>query len=315
MNRKRKEIKRKTEKANVDNISRTIMYEQFYKKNPEIKWSFLAGLVSRNAGWNMTDLESKWFHQMVTEQYRKLLFHTYERANWTIFQDAYPQLLWYENAKRKNDPQFDVLDQLGVSQFMQKEWKLFWENRNEERLCTALIVNEQYMIEETVMKQPLYREKVFSSLIYIVEEHAHLSYVIFPTRKGKVYGLYIRNFKDVKARIWLGRQLAALLFHPAIHEDIYQFSLLTAPTGSRRDYEQYMDWVTGNTSPMLRETYPVITHNWKQKEDWSLQEIETNQFFTDLTQIKPTERTVWLHRKWVELYVLQKLKELSVIRD
>ncbi|MFC0470241.1 DUF2515 family protein [Halalkalibacter kiskunsagensis] len=314
MHWKMKQIRRKVEKANIDNVSRTIMYERFYQQNPEIRWSLLAGLVSRNAGWNMTDLESKWFQQLLTQKYRDLLFHTYERANWTIFQDVYPQLLWYEYAKTKKEPQFELLDYLGVSKFMQTEWKYFWKSRNEERLCTALIVNEQYTIEEVVMKQPLYKENVFSSIIYFLEEHAHMSYVIFPTTMGRVYGLYVRNFKHVKARIWLGRQLSSLLFHPIIHEEIYKFSICTVPTGSRRDYEQYMGWSTGNTSPRLREQYPVITHHWYNKKDWSLQESETEQFFSTLPTLRPTERTKWLQRKWAELYVLQKVKDLSVGR-
>jgi hypothetical protein len=311
MNRKKKKIQRKTDRANVDNISRTIMYEQFYQQNPEIRWSLLAGLVSRNAGWNMTDLESKWFQQMLTQPYRKLLFQTYERSNWTIFQDAYPQLMWYAEAKKNKKPDFGLLGYLGVSKFMQKEWKYFWENKDEQRLCTALIVNEQYMIEETVMKQPFFREKVFSSIIYFLEEYAHMSYVIFPTKKGSVYGLYVRNFKDVKARIWLGRQLASLLFHPSVKKDIFQFALDTVPTGSRRDYEQYMEWSTGNTSPELREVYPVVTHHWKDKIDWSLRANETGQYFREFTQKKPIDRTNWLQRKWAELYILQNIKQLS----
>lgn len=40
-----------------DNISRTVFYDQFYLKHKEIVWGYLASFVSRNAGWNMTDLE------------------------------------------------------------------------------------------------------------------------------------------------------------------------------------------------------------------------------------------------------------------
>ncbi len=50
-------IKAQTAKGNRDNISRTKAYEQFFRIHPEIQWSFLAGMVSRNAGWNMCDLE------------------------------------------------------------------------------------------------------------------------------------------------------------------------------------------------------------------------------------------------------------------
>ncbi|MDT8859965.1 DUF2515 domain-containing protein [Alkalihalobacillus sp. MEB130] len=305
-----KEINEKTKRANADNISRTIMYERFYKNNPEIKWSLLAGLVSRNAGWNMTDLKSKWFQQMLTDNYCELLFQTYERANWTIFADAYPQLLWYEWAKKQNSPHLFLLETLGVSRFMQEEWRHFWHGGDQERLCTALIINEQYMIEETVMNHPLYSKKVFSSLLYILEEHAHMSYVIFPTISGELYGLYVRNFKKVDSRIWLGKQLQQLLFHPDIHHDIYLFILRTPPTGSRLDYQQYLNWSTGNTSPVLRKVYPLVSHHWKEKKDWSKTVWNTERYFKKIKTVRPKERTDWLQKKWVELFLVQKMSKL-----
>ncbi|MFC0559929.1 DUF2515 family protein [Halalkalibacter alkalisediminis] len=304
------QILKKTKQGNKDNISRTEFYEQFYKRHPEIKWPLLAGIVSRNAGWNMTDLKSKWFQTLLTNRYRDLLFQTYERANWTIFADAYPQLLWYEWVKSESYPNYDLLNCLGVSKFMQKEWKYYFENRDGERLCTALIINEQHMIEETVMKNPLYRKKVFSSLLYILEEHAHMSYVIFPTVKGEVYGLYVRNFKSVKARIWLGKQLQQLLFHPFIHEDIYKFTIQTVPTGSRDDYEQFMNWSTGNTSPILRDVYPVVSHHWSERKDWSETVLQPSRYLKPIQTSIPVERTSWLHRKWVELFLIQKIKKV-----
>ncbi len=79
-NDKLNQIKSETRRANRDNISRTIMYEQFYFRHPEIKWSLLAGIVSRNAGWNMTDLESKWFQHSLKKSDRDLLFQTFETS-------------------------------------------------------------------------------------------------------------------------------------------------------------------------------------------------------------------------------------------
>ncbi|GAE25028.1 uncharacterized protein YppC [Halalkalibacter wakoensis JCM 9140] len=303
-------ILRKMKAGNKDNISRTIMYEDFYKKHPEIRWALLAGMVSRNAGWNMTDLQSKWFQKIISSSFRSKLFHTFERANWTIFADAYPQLLWYEHVKKEKNIDFNLLEKLQVSSFMQKEWKHFLEKGDVERLCTALIVNEQHVIEETVMKHPLYRRKVFSSILYVLEEHAHMSYVIFPTIKGEVYGLYVRNFKQVSSRIWLGRQLYHLLFHPDIYQSIFDFSRHTLPSGSRADYEQYMGWTTGNTSPTLRTTYPIVQHHWNEKIDWSLSVTNTEKFFSPLKKAQPIERTAWLKIKWIELYLLKKFTTL-----
>jgi hypothetical protein len=308
---KRDEILKRTDGANIDNISRTVFYESFFKKHTEIKWSLLAGIVSRNAGWNMTDLQSKWFQMLLTKNYRELLFQTYERANWTIFADAYPQLLWYEETKRVGEPTYKLLELLGVSLFMQREWRHFLETKDEERLCTALIINEQHMIEETVMKHALYRDQIFSSFVYILEELAHMSYVLFPTDKGEVYGFYVRHFKDVKARIWLGKQLQQLLFHPEINRRIFAFTTKTPPTGSRHDYQKYMSWKTRNTSPALRDVYPVVTHHWQEKIDWSKKVDNPEKFFYQLKNKRPRERTKWLQRKWIEIYFLQKLKRVT----
>lgn len=82
-----------TLKGNNDNISRTAQYGKYYFQHPEIKWSLLAHFVSRNAGWNMTDLKNPLYSSLFHEEFRHRLFMTFERANWLIFQDAYPQLL------------------------------------------------------------------------------------------------------------------------------------------------------------------------------------------------------------------------------
>ncbi|TKI80501.1 DUF2515 domain-containing protein, partial [Bacillus wiedmannii] len=85
-------IKRKIEMANMDNISRTQSYQEYYVRNSEIRWAFLASMVSRNAGWNMTDLKGRYYATVLPQKVKKHLFLTYEEANWIIFLDAFPQL-------------------------------------------------------------------------------------------------------------------------------------------------------------------------------------------------------------------------------
>lgn len=53
------EIRRKTAASNADNLDRTSTYLTFFHKHPEVHWSLLAHLVSRNAGWSMTDLRGE----------------------------------------------------------------------------------------------------------------------------------------------------------------------------------------------------------------------------------------------------------------
>lgn len=69
-------ITNKTSVHNRDNITRTNAYFTFYRKFPEIKWAFLASMVSRNAGWNMTDLCMTPFRYLLGKRERERLFMT-----------------------------------------------------------------------------------------------------------------------------------------------------------------------------------------------------------------------------------------------
>ncbi len=157
-----------TKMNNVDNISRTKAYLDFYIKHPEINWAFLASMVSRNGGWNMCDLEGKWFPKIIPQKVRNVLFMTYERANWLIFQDAFPQMLLYHYSTKIGRPLFHLLSFFHVSSFMEEEWYLFWNERNEKRLTTSLIINEQNVIQKPVIDHPVYRDKVFRSFYFII---------------------------------------------------------------------------------------------------------------------------------------------------
>lgn len=159
-------IRLKTKQLNIDNISRTEAYATFYTNHPEVKWSFLASMVSRNAGWNMCDLQGKWFPELLSIETRDLLFLTYERANWLIFQDAFPQLLLYEISKKHEKSYFHLLEYFDVSPFMYEKWTVFWERKKEIELMHALIINEQHIIEPAVIAHPFYQKKVFHRLVF-----------------------------------------------------------------------------------------------------------------------------------------------------
>ncbi|WP_017727981.1 DUF2515 domain-containing protein [Halalkalibacterium ligniniphilum] len=294
---------------NLDNIARTMAYQRFYQRHPEIRWALLASLVSRNAGYHMTDLQSKWFQQLVNQEQRALLFCAYERANWLIFKDAYPQLLLYEWSKRKKQPLFDLLKHFNVSRFMKKEWELFWEKRDEQRLCTALIINEQHVIQSSVIDHPSFRERVFRSFPFFLEEQGHFGAVLFPVLEGKLYGLYVRDFRRIDARIWLGKQLQQLLFHPDYFQHFYTFATSTEHTGSRRDYGRYLQWETTNTSPFLRIIYPIVNHRLEEKKDWYEENKQVEAYFAVEKGVHPQERTSWVQKKQLELFLLYQIKK------
>ncbi|MEH7380748.1 DUF2515 domain-containing protein [Bacillus sp. JJ1533] len=286
-----KKIQTKTAKGNLDNISRTMSYANFYRRHQEIRWSFLASMVSRNAGWNMTDLEGEWFPKILGKKERNVLFNTYERANWLIFSDAFPQLLVYEYSKKLGKPFFHILKMFSVSRFIEIEWEYYWRHREGNRLVTAQIINEQNIIQKPVIEHPFYKKRVFQRFFYNLQDSLHFSSVIFPTLEGKLFGFSVHEFTKLNERIELGKKLAALLFHDRYYDFFIRFSNNVEHTGSRYDYERYIKERRFRNTPFLRTTFPIIKHarakpvDWyigKRKERW-FNEVELNENQFELT--------------------------------
>lgn len=259
------EIIEKTKMANRDNITRTEAYAQFYFRHPEIQWSLLASIVSRNAGWNMCDLEGNYFPRVLSSLERKRIFLLYEKANWLIFSDAYPQLLLYEYSKQHQKPYFHLCIHFYISRFMEKEWQQFWVDREEKRLVKSLIMNEQYLIQQPIIEDTYFKQTVFRTVYYRIQEIFQFSYVIFPTYNGKLYGCSVQRFEDAKERVTLGYKLYSLLFHPLIYKEVIRFMQRVKHTGSRHDYEQLLPLKLHKDTPHLRDVYPVIPHQRTKK--------------------------------------------------
>ena len=291
-------------KGNVDNISRTQYYYRYYVQNPEIEWSFLASMVSRNAGWNMTDLEGVYFPKVLPHSLREQMFHTYERANWLIFLDAFPQLMLHELSKRYNSSLFYLLKYFHVSEFMQREWQIFWETKDRKRLMNALIINEQNVIQKPVISHPFYKRKIFHSLPFLVQDWFHYSAVLFPTISGNLYGFSVHDFTDVNARIKLGKKLAWLLFHPDYYHAFKQFSERTEHTGSRIDYEQFVGMGKDKETPFLRMAFPIIQHHRSDVSDWYRGEQQTKKWFKPIRTPKKYQITEWYVKKQKHLHTV-----------
>lgn len=268
-----RQIKSETEKKNLDNISRTDAYFSYFKKNPDIIWSFLASMVSRNGGWNMCELEGAIFQELLEPQTRKQLFLTFERANWLIFHDVFPQLLLYQYSTKMKKPMFHLLPYFHVSSFIQREWVRYWQDGNRERMTTSLIINEQNVIHTPVIQHPVYKKKVFHSLIFNFQDWLHFSCVLFPTCGGEVYGASVHGFKSISKRINLGKRLVQILSHPRLFPYFLEFAEKTPHTGSRNDYEQYFKIKTNRFTPLLRASFPIIEHHQHEHADWSKQRI------------------------------------------
>ena len=299
-------IKWKTRKRNSDNISRTKSYESYFAVHPEIRWSFLAGMVSRNAGWNMCDLKGEWFSRLLSAKYRKRLFFAYEEANWRIFRDAYPQLLIYHYSLVNKRPLFHLFPLFSITKFMEREWESFWETRDVNRLMTSLIINEQNIIVPVIKK----REKVFRSLLFIIQDWLHFSAVLFPTCNGELFGASVSLFRDVDERIELGKRLAELLFREDLFPFFYEFSLRTEPTGARSDYERYRGR-HGHASPMLRLVYPVIQHPEPEERSWDSVRKIKRKWFTKPEWKEDPKLTEWYEHKRNQIQLAALLTELT----
>lgn len=301
----------KTFSCNKDNISRTNAYYRFYSLHPDVRWSLLAHMVSRNAGWNMCDLEGQWVPRILGQEKRQQLFLTYERANWLIFQDAYPQLLLYHYSTKFGKPMFHLLKYFHVSLFMECEWNYYWKVRDCDRLTTSLIINEQNVIQLPVMEHPFYARKVFKTALFFLQDLLHFSYVLFPTVGGDLYGASVNGFWSVTKRIDLGKRLANILFHNELHPGFILFVKNTPHTGSRYDYEQFFTPKPARTTPFLRSEYPVVKHHRDDVHDWSLSKRFQRRWFSErIDHRHPIQLTEWYKEKQKQLHAVINLKDL-----
>lgn len=177
------------ERHNKNNCTRTNFYLEYWDKHREVPWTLIAHIVSRNAGYQMSDLirlrsflrESRNLKTLVTwllsERSVDHLFAFLEAGNFLIFYDVFPQITAYawakhfyiQTGKDYSANLFDMLadDDFGVDHFIIEEWKGFfaeakraswWENNPNiplqdsiARHTLALVANEQNYIEERLV--------------------------------------------------------------------------------------------------------------------------------------------------------------------
>lgn len=241
--------------ANRSNVTRTQAYYDCYKSYPELHWALLAHMVSRNAGWNMSDLKGGLMSDLTDSQFKNHLYRFLERCNALIFQDAYPQLLLYIHSRKKGAPLFHLLPHFHISAFMTPFWEQFWLDRGSSLLTVALIINEQNYIEGRVARHPFYLEHVLEQPFFRIHELARLNQIVFPLGQVSgpeadmmasqdppdttrpLAGMTIPKFADLSIRIKAGRTLYALLFgYEEIFHSVLAFAQSTKHRGSRAEY-------------------------------------------------------------------------------
>lgn len=245
------EIAQETGRAGISNITRTEAYLACYQACPELHWAFLAHMVSRNAGWNMTDLRGR-AADLLDEQQKRSYYRFLERSNALIFQDAYPQLLLYMKSRELGASHFHLLPYFHVSRFMRPFWERFWIDRGSALLTVGLIVNEQNYIEKRVIRHPFYRKHVTRQPAFHVNSLAGLNQVVFPLleeddgegRREKeaeavrrLAGRVVSDFGGLADRIALGKSLYAMLMGlRAVRRGAERFAARVPHSGSRADY-------------------------------------------------------------------------------
>ena len=181
-------------KLNLNNVTRTNYYLQYWQAHPEIPWALLAHLVSRNAGYQMSDMARYKAEGYIVSGFpvpwpplRSMLmmrslvrasFALLEEANFLIFRDIYPQLEAYALAKQNPQVYEDIFNGLaqdsetfGIDQFAVDQWLVFfnaaqgaefflpnwWDAPEVERHSFSLICNEQNQIEDRLVNDPDHR--------------------------------------------------------------------------------------------------------------------------------------------------------------
>ncbi|MCQ6560335.1 DUF2515 family protein [Paenibacillus mendelii] len=239
-------IKRDTAAANRNNVTRTEAYREMYFRRPELHWALLAHLVSRNGGYNMTDLRGELLPRLLEEQQASSTFQMLERINSLIFADAYPQLLLYEAGRKTGRELTHLLSSFQISRFMVPVWSHFWQRQDSAVLTTALIVNEQHYIEGRIVQDSYYRDRVLETLAFMMQAPLQTNAVFMPygapqAGEMRLAGLILEHFDDLVERIEFGKRLYAVLFGvDAVREGVLAFVRCVQHSGSRSDYAPHL---------------------------------------------------------------------------
>ncbi|WP_152983687.1 DUF2515 family protein [Peribacillus muralis] len=311
-----KSIRTETAALNRNNITRTQAYFDFYHRNPEVHWAFLAHMVSRNGGYHMTDLKSSSMTQLLSQAERQKFFLFLERANSAIFADAFPQLLLYEQTKQKELRLKKYFPLFHISRFMAPIWEYFINEPHSPLLTTALIINEQRMIQERILNRTRHGE-ILLRLDFQLQEFLGFTNVIFPYVNKQdglrsLTGLTVERFANPRQRIETGKFLYELLFqHPSVFHGVEEFTNDVSHTGSRMDYWESIyssDAFAKDDkvySPLLQDAWADHTFFPTPSIDWYKKES----FIEDL-QSKPIIKKVDLTNK-----VLENVKQLKAINE
>jgi hypothetical protein len=241
---------------NVDNVTRTESYLELYAHTRglghELPWLFMAHMVSRHAGYLMSDLGRTLADERtpktevvvaVIENVMALL----ERANFLIFADAWTHVLRHllgRSADPGDTPQFMRSAWLRYEATAQRGGAI--DRTLERALVMDLVHNEQHFIEQRVVNHPRFAAGL--ATIELIEREGREKPIHFPVTTHEIR---VAGFADLTRRIAAGARIFdEVLADRARRDQIYVWARHHPHTGSRTVYG-------GKPGPTVREAWPV----------------------------------------------------------
>jgi hypothetical protein len=245
-----------TKKLNLNNLTRTQAYLDFFIEHPDIHWALLGHMVSRNGGWNMTDLKGDLVNKFLSEKEQVDFFLFLERGNWLIFQDVFPQFLLYKKSLENKKNLFYLLPFLGVSLFMETMWNYYWVHGDCYLLAIATIINEQNYLEKRVIQNQHFKKTVIDTIGFKLYDFLRFNHIIFPfyknenNEKPNIIGNTMKHFDSLHERILLGKKSYSLLFHEkTVYKGVLSWARNNPHTASRKDYWAHLFNNVNETPP------------------------------------------------------------------
>ncbi|MBY0123608.1 DUF2515 family protein [Bacillus sp. S/N-304-OC-R1] len=236
-------IREQTRQLNQNNVTRTQAYLQFYLQYPEVHWALLGHMISRNVGWNMTDLKGDLLTKLLSERDQQAFFSFLERGSWLIFQDVYPQFSVYDLSVRGSKEMFHLLPFFNTSTFMETIWRYFWRSGDSYTLAIALVINEQSYLENNLIQNNHFKKTVTGSVSFKMYDFLRMNNILFPYYAGEkiektsLVGATARHFTSLHERILFGKNLYSILFQrEEILAGVLKWAHKCPHTGSRKDY-------------------------------------------------------------------------------
>jgi len=241
---------------NRDNVSRTHSYLELYAhtraRGPDLPWLLMAHLVSRNAGYMMTDLARALDRDETPEPMRPAienLMALLERANFLIFYDAWFHVLHHLLGRSS------ALPPGRTPAFVRAAWLRYEQALGEtggvdaalERaLVLDLVHNEQHFIERRVVHNPRFGPG--QQALAMIEGSGREKPMTFPLDDVE---LRVGRFADLDRRIATGAEIFdAVLADRSRREAAYAWARDHPHTGAREVYG-------GRGRRTLRESWPV----------------------------------------------------------